>query len=229
MNIVKRIARLSLLAVTLLSFALFPQTRSQAQGGKEKRPVIDVTVKPADVLSQLQDLDLIPGGGTYDDIPSGAFVEAHREGFTYVHLFQRVAPREFVLQARLQADLSGTESACGLYFMSAKRGFGVAALSYNRHILLSQVLDKENVVNFDEKIDDMSGVDATDYDLDGQIHTLTVVSAGEKLSFFVNGILMTSEDAQSLRGELGVILYNEEGNSRTNGCYYDNIWLVVYR
>jgi hypothetical protein len=229
------------LLLVIFAFSLTAYQGAWAQGGDEndnddnsggtteERITFDTTGGVKAVTRRLQELDLIPGGGQYFEIKNGAYIEAKQEGFTTVSLRADIAPRDFVMQFQMGSDLRNEQDGCGVVFRNGENTYSLVMLTNNRRLLLQQVVDRENAMLFDESIDDLEGINSTDYTLDEQDHVITVIALKDTVTFFLDGIQITTQDAQSVRGTLAAALYNEEGNTRTNGCYYINIWVVVYR
>lgn len=226
---IKRIQKMMLLAVMILSAFGLQSNAVSAQDDPEERLVIDTTGGPVEVTDRLRELGLVPGGGTYYEVNTGAYVEARREGYTYVNIRKDLAPRDFVMQFRMLATVKGKETGCGMFFRVNEEGNSLVFLTNDRRLYLAQTENNESIMNFYESIDDLEGVDGSNYELDEQIHTITIIANRDTVMFFLNGLHITTQEGKSVRGTVAAALWNERGNKNTNLCEYDQFWVVAYR
>jgi hypothetical protein len=183
--------------------------------------------KPIDIISQLRDADIIPGGGKIGVQLRTGFAETRKEGSSYLSIGRGAEFRDFVLNFEVRlADIEGEQSSCGMAFRGDGEKFGLVFLTANREIGLVQFDDGETIIDFYESVDDLDGVDSSDFSVDSDnVNTITLTAVDDVLTLFVNGLeITTQEKASEVRGVFAFHIFNEEGNTNLNQCRYGNVW-----
>jgi len=185
---------------------------------------------PQDVLSQLQSLNLIPQGGDVQQAEK-LYVTARTKGFKYLPIFSGSLPADLVLQFSIEMNMkkdSVKGSGCGFLFRMSDSEYGAVLLTIDRHLVLGQYQGKNSLVDFDLAIDDLSGLDASTYDVKpGTIHTVTIVAVKTTLSFFLDGVeVVTSQDAESAAGSIALLMYNANQTQQASTCSYKYVWFL---
>jgi hypothetical protein len=221
--------RKALYALLSIIFAMVAFGSVQAQGNTE-RLTIDVTpgMKALDLIRQLRRENLIPSGGSQQITVPRTVINVRNQGFWYFPIGRGTSLRDFVLHFEMRGqELPSETNGCGMAFrIIGEDDFSYVMLTRDRRILLIQRDRGENIVEFDQFIDDLEGIDATDYELDrSQLHLITIIAYGNELTLFLNGVEITREDtARSVRGRFATMLFNEEGNRSNTECRYSNIF-----
>ncbi|MFQ3536378.1 MAG: hypothetical protein SNJ58_10920 [Aggregatilineales bacterium] len=201
----------------------------RAQDGEER---ITLNVSPGmralDLVRQLRSENLIPGGGSQQLTLPRTVINVRNQGFWYFPIGRGTSLRDFVLHFEMRAsELPSETNGCGMAFrIVGEEDFSYVMLTKDRRIIFVQRDRGENIVEFDESIDDLEGIDATDYELDRtQLHLVTVVAYGNELTLFLNGVEITRQTtARSVRGRFATMLFNEEGNPSNSECRYSNVF-----
>lgn len=220
---------IALAALILSSLGVTPV---DAQGGKGKERLklsLKGGDKAADVIKQLRDLELAPKGGAVRVQVRQTVIQVRQEGDWYFPLGRGTELKDFVIHFEVRASaMDGDTNGCGMAFRARQNGdFSYVLLTKDRRIVVTQVEDKENIVDFDEDVDDLEGLDASDYSLDSAGYNIvTLVAIGETLSLFLNGIeIITLDEGKSVRGRFATMLFNEDGNNTLTECRYSNVWV----
>lgn len=193
------------------------------------RMTLDLTSSdPQDVLSQLRTLNLIPQGDNLLQVQN-LYVTARTKGSKYLPIFSDSTPSDLVLQFTVELNMekdSAPGSGCGFFFRLSNKGYATVLLTVDHHLVLNQYKGKKALVDFDQLIDDLPGIDSSNYDISpGTTHTVTIVAVGTSLSFFLDGVeIITSQDAQSAPGNIALLLYNVANTQVQNTCTYSLIW-----
>ncbi len=225
-----RKALYTVLVVVLASTALgVGAPVAQAQGDPE-RITLDITpgMRPLDLIRQLRSENLIPGGGSQQLTVPRTVINVRNKGFWYFPIGRGTQLRDFVLHFEMRGvELPSETNGCGMAFrIVGEEDFSYVLLTADRRIILVQRDRGKNIVEFDESIDELEGIDATDYELDRtQLHFVTLIAYGNELTLFLNGIEIVRETtARSVRGRFATMLYNEEGNPSNTECRYSNVF-----
>lgn len=205
-----------------------------AQGGEERtKIVLKGQDKPLDVIKQLRELGLVEGGGKIAFQVRYSAVRTRQEGNWVYPVGRGARLRDFVLHFEMRpATMDGETNSCGMAFRigTNRDDYSAVMLTNDRRIQLFQFNDGEKVVDFDESVDEMEGVDGETYEFDrNTVHLVTLIAIQEKLVLFVNGLeIVTEENAASARGTFAMRLFNEEGNTTATQCNFSNIWTWSY-
>lgn len=201
----------------------------QAQDDEDRIIIDEPNGSPISVIRQLRSADVIPNGGKIGFQYSSSFAEARREGYNTLRLGRGIAFEDAVYSFQVRgAELETDGSGCGFIVNDSEDSTVLALLTNERVIYVAQFRgDDDPLVEFNESIDDLDGIDAEDYDLDSRtVHTVTLVINDEDLWLFLNGVEITHEtEADSESGQFGITIYNAEGNTNVNECRYSNIWV----
>lgn len=225
-----RLAIVTLLAVFTLGLVGAAPATVQAQGNKDRAKItVKGGDKPLNVVKQLRELNLIPTGGTQELDLRRSVINVLRPGTWYFPIGQGKRLRDYVMQFEMRAQsMDGETNACGLAFRIVNDDdFSYVLLTKDRRIVLRQQDGGESIVDFDQAVDDLDGVDASDYELASeQLHIVTIIANGDDLILFLNGTEITRETtAKSVRGRFATMLFNEESNETNTECRYSNIWV----
>lgn len=207
--------------------AAFGNVQAQDSGERLK---IDVTpsMRALDLIRQLRSENLIPGGGSQQLTVPRTVINVRNEGFWYFPIGRGTSLRDFVLHFEMRGrELPSETNGCGMAFrIVSEDDFSYVMLTKDRRIVLIQNDRGERIVEFDQFIDDLDGIDATDYELDQtQLHFITIIAYGNELTLFLNGVEITRETtARAVRGRFATMLFNEEGNTSNTECRYSNIF-----
>jgi len=183
---------------------------------------------PQDVLSQLRTLNLIPQGDNILQVVN-LYVSSRTKGTKYLPIFSDSIPADFVLQFTVEMNMgkdSAPGSGCGFFFRLSNKGYATVLLTADHHLVLNQYTGNKALINFDQLIDTLPGIDSSNYDVSpGTTHTITSVAVGTMLSFFLDGVeIITSHNAQSVSGNIALLLYNVSNVQVQNTCTYGFIW-----
>jgi len=221
--------RKAIYALLSAVFAMAAFGSAQAQGDTE-RLTIDVKpgMKALDLIRQLRSENLIPGGGSQQITVPRTVINVRNEGFWYFPIGRGTSLRDYVLHFEMRGqELPSETNGCGMAFrIVGEDDFSYVMLTRDRRIILVQRDRGENIVEFDKVIDELEGIDATDYELDSsQLHLITIIAYGNELTLFLNGVEITRETtARSVRGRFATMLFNEEGNRSNTECRYSNVF-----
>ncbi|MCE7948370.1 MAG: hypothetical protein DYG88_13175 [Chloroflexi bacterium CFX4] len=217
--------------IAMFVFAVFSisTTDVQAQGDTERLKLdVSAGMRALDLIRQLRAENLIPGGGSQELTLPRTVINVRNQGFWYFPIGRGTALRDYVLHFEMRAqELPSDTNGCGMAFRIVNdNDFSYVMLTKDRRIILIQNDRGDTIVEFDEVIDDLEGIDATDYELDRtQLHLVTIVAVGDELTLFLNGIEITRETtARSVRGRFATMLFNEEGNRSNTECRYSNVF-----
>ena len=218
-----------LVAAFVLSLLGAAPVSVQAQGSKDRIKLnIKGGTKPLDVIKQLRAENLIPGGGKVDIQIPRSVISVRQPGTWYFPIGRGTRTRDYVMNFEMRAQsMDGETNACGMAFRIVNDDdFSFILLTKDRRIVLRQQDGGKSIVDFDESVDDLKGVDASDYELNReQLHIITIVANGQDLILFLNGTeIVREEKAKSVRGRFATMLFNEEGNETNTECRYSNIW-----
>lgn len=225
------------LLVVVLAASLSGMVGVQAQGDERSKIKVGGNQKPLDLIKQLREQDLVPGGGELTMQVPRSILRVRQEGFSALRLGRGAKYRDFVLQFEMRAtSLDGETNGCGMVFRSVQEKIGAnddwsyVMLTRDRRVILIQNDSGEELVSFDQSLDEIDGVDASDYDLSPeQLHILTLIAIEDRVMLFLNGLEIIEETtAKSVRGAFGAIVFNEEGNNTNSECRYSNIWVWSY-
>ncbi|PJF32322.1 MAG: hypothetical protein CUN51_01455 [Candidatus Thermofonsia Clade 1 bacterium] len=218
------------LIVTFAAVALGSGALSVHAQGNSERIKLKITpgMRPLDLIRQLRNENLIPGGGSQQLTVPHTVINVRNQGFWYFPIGRGTQLRDFVLHFEMRAaELPSPTNGCGMAFrIVSDDDFSYVMLTADRRIILVQRDRGENIVEFDQVIDELEGIDAADYELDRtQLHFITVIAYGNELTLFLNGIEITRETtARSVRGRFATMLFNEEGNPSNTECRYSNVF-----
>lgn len=218
-----------LIAAFVLSFVGVTPTNVQAQGGSDRVKLkIKGGDKPLDIIKQLRTENLIPGGGKAEIQIPRSVISVRQPGTWYFPIGRGARMRDYVMNFEMRVQsMDGETNACGMAFRIVNDDdFSYILLTKDRRIVLRQQDGGEAVIDFDQSVDDLEGIDASDYELNReQLHIVTMVANGEDLILFLNGTeILREEAAKSVRGRFATMLFNEEGNETNTECRYSNIW-----
>ncbi|PJF36560.1 MAG: hypothetical protein CUN49_04845 [Candidatus Thermofonsia Clade 1 bacterium] len=224
----KALRRLLILALVVIALGAAASS-VQAQGNRERiRLNIAPRMRALDLIRQLRAENLIPVGGSQQLTLPRAVINVRNQGFWYFPIGRGTALRDFVLHFEMRAaELPSETNGCGMAFrIIGDDDFSYVMLTRDRRVILIQRDRGENIVEFNQVIDDLEGIDATTYQLDAtQLHFVTLVANGNELILFLNGVEITRETtARSVRGRFATMLFNEEGNLSNTECRYSNIF-----
>lgn len=230
----KRLAMLAMATLMLATaFVSASPTPVQAQDGQERiRIELEGGDRPLDIIRQLREENLIPGGGKQDLSLRSTVINVRNQGFWYFPIGRGKELRDYVLHFEMRAvSLPSDTNGCGMAFrIRNDDDFSYVMLTKDRRIIFKQNDNNEAVVDFDRVIDDLEGIDASDYELtDDQLQFITIIAGREELILFVNGVEITRETgAKSVRGKFATMLFNEEGNESNSQCNYSNVFAWTF-
>ncbi|MCS6870809.1 MAG: hypothetical protein RML95_08455 [Anaerolineae bacterium] len=223
----KLVLMVFVIGLAAVAFGGVEQVR--AQSGKERITIeVEPRMRAQDLIRELRAKELIPSGGSQQMSVPRTVINVRNQGFWYFPLGRGTQLSDFVLHFELRAqELPSETNGCGMVFRAIDDdNFSYVMLTKDRRIVLVQLDRGEEIVAFDQSIDDLEGLDATNYELDEtQLHIITLIAYGNELTLFLNGVEITYETtARSVRGRFATMLFNEEGNPSNTECRYSNVF-----
>jgi hypothetical protein len=98
------------------------------------RATLDISGSAKDVIAQLKEANLVPGGGTYYDTQN-LYIQVASAGKKFLSVFDGVYPQNFVLQFEVQLKMQSDAvagSGCGFMFRTSDYGYGTVLLTMDR-------------------------------------------------------------------------------------------------
>jgi hypothetical protein len=181
--------------------------------------------QPADIISELRSLGLVPAGGTMMMTIPTSFGDTSASGFSYYPLGQGRNFGNLVLGFDAHLDLTGPSSGCGMHV----RNNGASRIS--ALVMEDGLAYLGEFTNGEESADSLYAEAPSAQPGEGAINRVTLVVVGNAAAMFINGQLYHSGTFNSQTGTVALevlVLPDDAGNTARTYCQLDNIWLYEF-
>lgn len=176
---------------------------------------------PVKIIKSMQADNLVPQGGKLlFRLPSGTFARDSKAPGQMVPVGNKLQAKDFVLQFQVNWTTAGDASGCGMAFRkSGTRDVTFVLLTNDKKVALAQRQGSRALINFFQD---------TDLFTPKQLATVTVIAIGDKVTVYLNGQFVTSEQGKAVRGSFEADLFNVEGNATVTYCLFPSGWVWTF-